>query len=228
MKPTDPEEPDHEAPAIEEETAPPEGGAEPEAAAGEPSAQPAPESGTGSESIGEAEEQTWIYEEEDEDESPAAAARAFLALLAAALFTAWLSVRFSADSLAGWYPYLRRPDWMPPVWVFASLWAALSLMTTAAAWLVWRRAGWTGGGEALSLWFLQLSLQTVWYGLFFGLQSPALAAVEIPLLWLSAAITGREFGKIHPGAGILVAPYLLWVSFTALLNYLIWWMNTAG
>lgn len=152
--------------------------------------------------------------------------RAFLVLLAITAFVAGLASRWTSTGMDGWYAGLRKPDWTPPGWVFRSIWAAVYLKVTVAAWLVWRRAGFNDSAEALSLWVLQLCLNAAWPGLFFGMRSPALAAVEIPLLWLAVAATAREMRRIHPGAALLMAPYLIWVAFLGLLNYLIWWMNS--
>ena len=72
---------------------------------------------------------------------------------------------------------------------------------------------------------LQLALNILWSFLFFGLQSPFYAFMEIILLWLSIFLTIVLFGKISKTASLLLVPYLLWVSFAALLNYRIWVLN---
>ena len=61
--------------------------------------------------------------------------------------------------------------------------------------------------------------------LFFGLKNPFLAFLEILILWAAIIITIRKFYAISRNAGILLLPYLLWVSFAAILNFSIWILN---
>ncbi|MBI2446472.1 MAG: tryptophan-rich sensory protein, partial [Parcubacteria group bacterium] len=61
--------------------------------------------------------------------------------------------------------------------------------------------------------------------IFFGLQSPGWALVDIVLLWLAILATIIAFVKISRPAAWLLAPYILWVSFAAYLNYSIYVLN---
>ena len=78
---------------------------------------------------------------------------------------------------------------------------------------------------AITLFIVQLLLNGVWSVLFFGLQSPAVALVEIVVLWLAIVATTVFFFRRSPIAGGLMTPYLLWVSFASLLNFTIWNLN---
>ena len=55
--------------------------------------------------------------------------------------------------------------------------------------------------------------------LFFGIHRPDLALIEIIILWLAILGTSNAFFKIDKIAGILILPYLAWVSFAIYLNY---------
>jgi tryptophan-rich sensory protein len=72
--------------------------------------------------------------------------------------------------------------------------------------------------EGLSLFAVQLSLNVTWSVLFFGLRSPLLALAGILLLWAAIAATLLWFLKVSCPAAYLLVPYLLWVSFAAVLN----------
>ena len=50
-------------------------------------------------------------------------------------------------------------------------------------------------------------------------------ACFILLLWALILATLITFWRIRPVAGYLLAPYLLWVSFAALLNLTLWQLN---
>jgi len=56
---------------------------------------------------------------------------------------------------------------------------------------------------------------------FFGLRSPRLALANIALLWLAIVGTAAAFYSRRPRAGVLLLPYLGWVSFATALNYAI-------
>ena len=84
-----------------------------------------------------------------------------------------------------------------------------------------------GRSQFALCWFaVQLVLNVGWSAVFFGLQLPGLAFVEILVLWVAIAVTLVTSWKVSRAAVILLAPYLLWVSFAAVLNFAIWGLNT--
>jgi tryptophan-rich sensory protein len=95
-----------------------------------------------------------------------------------------------------------------------------------AAWQVWRDKGFSGAGAALALFVGQVILNGLWSFIFFGLQRPGLAFGEIILLWLAIGATLAAFWRTKPAAGLLLAPYWLWVSFAAVLNFYLWRLNS--
>ena len=137
---------------------------------------------------------------------------------------AGLGSLFTAASVGSWYAGLAKPGWNPPAWVFGPVWTALYAMMAVAGWLVWRRGG-PGAWTALQLFAVQLVLNVGWSAVFFGLQMPGLAFAEILALWIAIAATLRTSWRVSRPAGILLVPYLLWVSFAAVLNFAIWRLN---
>lgn len=134
---------------------------------------------------------------------------------------------FTAPAIDGWYAALTKPEIAPPNWLFAPVWITLFMLMGIAAFLVWRRgATRTDVRVALSFFVLQLALNTLWSVIFFGFFSLGAALVEIALLWLAIAATIVTFAKVSKPAAWLLAPYLLWVSFAAYLNYALWTLNT--
>jgi tryptophan-rich sensory protein len=77
----------------------------------------------------------------------------------------------------------------------------------------------------LALFAIQLVLNSLWSVLFFGLQNPGAAAIEIILLWVAIVATTVAFFRCSKWAGGLLVPYLVWVSYAAVLNFTIWQMN---
>lgn len=133
---------------------------------------------------------------------------------------------FTSSNINSWYLTLAKPELSPPSWIFAPVWTILYALMGIAAFLVWKN----GLEEkrvrvALGIFGVQLFLNTIWSIIFFGLRNPGLALVDIILLWLAIAWTMVVFHKISKPAGWLLVPYILWVSFAAYLNYLIWVLN---
>ncbi len=125
----------------------------------------------------------------------------------------------------GWYATLAKPSWNPPDRVFGPVWTVLYLAMAVAAWLVWRQRGGTDARRPLTLFGLQLALNVLWSCLFFGLKSPGLAFVEVLVLWAAIAASMVSFWFRSKTAGLLMLPYLAWVTFAAALNFTIWRMN---
>ncbi|MEL6367243.1 MAG: TspO/MBR family protein, partial [Pseudomonadota bacterium] len=57
------------------------------------------------------------------------------------------------------------------------------------------------------------------------LGGPAFA--EVLLLWAAILTTLILFWRIKPLAGLLLTPYLAWVSFASALNFVLWQNNPA-
>ena len=128
-------------------------------------------------------------------------------------------------SIADWYAGLRKPAWTPPSWLFGPVWTVLYLSMAVAAWLVWRRFGFSGAAVPLAVFGLQLGLNLAWSLIFFGWNNIGLALVDIVLLWLAIVATIFSFRHVSVLAGWLLVPYLIWVTFAAALNFSIWSMN---
>jgi benzodiazapine receptor len=133
---------------------------------------------------------------------------------------------FTAPAISVWYGNLEKPSFAPPNWIFAPVWTFLFLLMGISLYLVWSR-----GFEdkkikrAVFIFSVQLALNTLWSFLFFGLRSPLYGFIEIIILWLAIFFTIVNFYKTSKMAAYLLIPYILWVSFAALLNYSIMILN---
>ena len=131
-------------------------------------------------------------------------------------------------SLAGqdqWYADLRRSPFNPPDWVFPVVWTILYALMAIAAWLVWKKKGFLNARIPLGLFFLQLILNGLWPWLFFEFHEIGWAFADIVALWIFLALTLASFWVENPPAGVLLVPYLGWISYAAFLNYIIWRIN---
>ncbi len=140
--------------------------------------------------------------------------------------TAWIGAQVSPGiGPSEWYESINKPGWNPPAWLFGPVWTILYTLMGIAAWIVWKNYRWPGANIALVLFLIQLALNGAWSWIFFGAQSPGWALIEILFLLAAIVITTKLFWQKSNLAGWMMVPYILWVSFAAVLNGAIWWMN---
>ena len=152
---------------------------------------------------------------------PAAASRVpLLATAAAAVAGAIASVR-----AADFYQQLAQPTWAPPAAVFGPVWSVLYVLMALAAWLVVRTLGWPGARPAITLYVAQLALNALWPWIFFQWRLGGVALAEILVLWTLLLLTVLAFWRARRLAGVLLLPYLAWVSFATALTWAVWQRN---
>ena len=143
----------------------------------------------------------------------------------------WLLAAFAAGGVgaiasvnaASFYAQLSTPSWAPPAWVFGPVWSTLYALMGVSAWLVWRSPG--PKGLALSLFGAQLAANALWSWLFFAWHLGALATIDVLVLLALIAATVAAFWRSSRLAALLLAPYLLWVSFASVLTWAVWKSN---
>lgn len=133
---------------------------------------------------------------------------------------------FTAPSVQTWYAALQKPSFTPPDWIFAPAWIFLYLLMGISLYIVWKeglkkKIVKTG----VSIFAVQLILNSAWSFLFFGIRNPFLAFIEIIMLWTAIFLTMLVFFRIKKEAFYLLLPYLLWISFALVLNFSIWRLN---
>jgi len=138
---------------------------------------------------------------------------------------------FTSPSIDGWYAGIVKPAINPPAWVFGPVWTTLFALMGIAAFLIWSSYAKASEDKkkgvklALILFGIQLVLNTLWSIIFFGLQSPGGALIEIIFLWIAILATIIAFAKISKLAAWFLVPYIAWVSFAMYLNYSIYALN---
>ncbi|HQW69563.1 MAG TPA: tryptophan-rich sensory protein [Flavobacterium sp.] len=143
------------------------------------------------------------------------------------LAVGYFSSIVTRENIPTWYALINKPSFNPPNWVFAPVWTALYILMGYAAGRVWNRleVDEINVKKAFLFFLIQLALNALWSFLFFGLQNPFLASIEIILLWLMIYETYKQFKNIDKIAAYLLLPYLAWVSFAAVLTFSIWYLN---
>ncbi len=91
--------------------------------------------------------------------------------------------------------------------------------------ITWQSKKSTKRTQSLILFGVQIVLNAVWSILFFGLQSPLLAFIEIIMLLFAILLTAKYMYSISKVAGYLFIPYICWVTFASILNFAIYLLN---
>ena len=145
--------------------------------------------------------------------------RRAIAFLAAAFVPALIGAPFVRP---GYYERLSKPAWAPPGAVFGPVWTVLYAMIGTAAWLVSRHER---SAAALRLWGVQLVLNAAWTPLFFGARARGVALADIAVMWVAIVATTVSFLARSRLGGVLMLPYLAWVTFATALSYEVWRRN---
>ncbi|ELY93475.1 TspO and MBR-like protein [Natrialba hulunbeirensis JCM 10989] len=119
--------------------------------------------------------------------------------------------------------WFSEPWFFPPGIVFGVAWTTLFTLMGLALYLVWRHG--TSRRDvrlAIAIFAVQLVVNVSWTPAFFGLQRADLGLLVIGVLWVAVAATIWAFARVDRLAAALLAPYLAWVSFAAVLNYTIY------
>ena len=156
---------------------------------------------------------------------------------------------FTTPAIGTWYAGLAKPSFNPPNWIFGPVWIILFFLMGISLYLVWSRQWvvknalmptkrkiwnsvserfWSGSWQkqnVIAVFAVQLILNVLWSAIFFGLKSPGAAFFELLTLWCAIVYTIVNFYRVSKAAAWLLSPYILWVSFAAILNFALWRMN---
>ena len=142
------------------------------------------------------------------------------------MFLGFLSGTMSGSTAENaWYQTLLKPQIQPPGWVFGVVWPTLYLMMGLALAMVLNARGSLYQTPAVALFAAQFLINLTWSPIFFGAHQVT-AAFFIILVMLGIAIaTTFAFARVRKAAAWLMVPYLVWISFAAILNFQIDQLN---
>jgi tryptophan-rich sensory protein len=142
------------------------------------------------------------------------------------MFLGFLSGTMSGSTADNaWYQTLLKPSIQPPGWVFGVVWPTLYLMLGLALAMVLNARGARDRNVAIVLFLSQFLINLTWSPIFFGAHQVT-AAFFIILVMLGVAIaTTFAFARVRKAAAWLMVPYLVWISFAAILNFQIDQLN---
>lgn len=138
------------------------------------------------------------------------------------VFLIYLSACFTAAATGAlfptgeWYKSLDKPIWTPPDWVFPIAWA---IFYTVLAIVGARVSNIDGNKYAVAFWSLHIALNTLWTPVVFGARKLKAGMIIIVLLWLASAGTIYHTFVLDRFSGLIIMPYIIWVTFATALNF---------
>lgn len=143
----------------------------------------------------------------------------YAALLGGAIFCVVLAVAGGVlTRLTPWYHSLKKPGWKPPDWAFGPIWTTVFACLSLAIALAWEAAGPAQRQDMLLVLGVNGLLNIAWSAIFFVMKNPSLAFYELVVFWLSILLVLALFFSISRSAGLLVLPYIFWVTAAGVLN----------
>ena len=136
-----------------------------------------------------------------------------------------LSGMATTNGLISWYPSLHKPFFNPPNFLFGPVWTLLYVLMGISFYIILQSKDLMLKRRAVIIFGIQLVFNFFWSFIFFENKLLGWALVEIIILWLLLIGMTASFYGIDKRAGLLQIPYLLWVSFAALLNGAIVYLN---
>ena len=117
-----------------------------------------------------------------------------------------------------WYKKIDLPPWTPPDFVFGPTWTLLySAMGVAAARVYQRTQSLTS--TPMVLWMVHYFLLNLpWAPVFFGMKRLRLVMVLNTLMLATLGVIIPLFYQNNPLSGLLLLPYLAWLTFATVLN----------
>ena len=121
---------------------------------------------------------------------------------------------------------LNKPPLSPPAWLFPVVWTLLYALMGVASYLVLEApSAHSAKKDAFKVYFLQLAFNFFWSIIFFTLGAYEIAFAWLLILLALIVITTVRFWRISRAAGILMLPYIAWVTFAGYLNLAIAYIN---
>jgi len=133
---------------------------------------------------------------------------------------------FTFKAIPTWYAGLKKPRFTPPNRAFGPVWTTLYILMGVSVFLVWQKGLATDGVLlAFVLFWIQLAMNAIWSIIFFGMKSKGGGVITIVVLWLLILTTIVSFFRVSVWAGVLLIPYIVWVSIASYLNVGVWILN---
>ena len=124
------------------------------------------------------------------------------------------------------FAQIRQPVFAPPAWLFPIAWTILyTLMGISSYIILTSTVPRIQKEAAIRIYAYQLAVNFLWPTFFFNLGWYLFAFFWLLLLWVLVIVMIIRFWNINKLAAYLNIPYILWLTFAAVLNFAIWILN---
>ena len=114
------------------------------------------------------------------------------------------------------YSDLVKPPFSPPGWLFPIVWTIMYILMGIAAYFVSFQID--ARSTAMRIYYVQLAFNFLWPILFFRFEMFRTALFVLVALWVLVLLNTLMFYRLEKRAGLLLIPYLIWVTFALYLN----------
>ena len=133
---------------------------------------------------------------------------------------------YTLPQITTWYAALTKPSWTPPNWTFGPIWSTLYVLMGISLFLVWRESLERKDVKiAILVFAVQLTINIIWSLVFFGGHNIFGGLVLVIILWIAILANIIVFYRVSKAAGLILIPYLIWVSIASYLNYSVFLLN---
>jgi len=124
------------------------------------------------------------------------------------------------ETNSDWYKSVK-PAITPPSFVFPIVWTILFFLIGLSLFFAWIKAKNDNQKKKIFVAFgINLSLNILWSWFYFASHNPLLAFIDLILLIISLVYMIKISYKIDKTSGWLLVPYLVWICFASILNFL--------
>ena len=125
------------------------------------------------------------------------------------------------------YEKVKMPPLSPPSWLFPVVWTILYILMAISFARVYieRKNSPRMRRNAIAIYTLNLFFNFLWSILFFNCGAYLFSFIWLLALWIIILIMFLNFYRTDKTAGLLLLPYILWVTFAGYLNLAIYVLN---
>ena len=117
------------------------------------------------------------------------------------------------------YESMPKPPFSPPGIVFPIVWTILyAVMGISAFFVFTSRQPQYEKSAALKIYAAQLVVNFFWSIIYFRLEMPTAALIDIIVLDMLVVLMVMRFYRLNPISGLMNIPYLIWLAFATYLN----------
>ena len=132
------------------------------------------------------------------------------------VFLAMIAGRYyNSFGMLNWYNEIEKPMMTPPDMVFPIVWSILYVLQAIS---LYRILYYGLGGDVVSIFVIQLSLQVLWCLTFFAVGSAVMGLLVVIMLIVTAIALIKMLRERDIWSARLLYPYLLWIIFAGYLN----------